>query len=45
MICRGGQIVDIADIADDEALRPDEGIEPTVGAVGLISLQYPCVKQ
>src|SRR5258708_27000409 len=35
MICRRGQIIGIA---DDEALRPDKGIESVVGTVGLIAL-------
>ena len=33
MICWGGQIVDMA---DDEALRPDEGAKSIVRAIGLI---------
>src|SRR5260221_5107193 len=42
MICRGRQIVDIA---DDEALRPDEGVKSIVRAISLIALKSASVER
>src|SRR6266567_6036498 len=41
MICWGGQIVDIA---EDEALRPDEGVKSIVRAIALIALKSASVE-
>ena len=42
MIYRGGQIVDIA---DNEALRPDEGVKSIVRAIVLIALKGASVER
>src|SRR5579864_558250 len=41
MICWGGQIVDIA---DDETLRPDEGVKSIVRAIALIPLKSASIE-
>src|SRR5260370_18618957 len=42
MICWGGQIVDIA---DDEALRADEGVKSIVRTIGLIALKTASIER